>query len=163
METLANIILILLCLILVYNYYEINILSVNDDKKTLEKFINLKKINTIKQPKKDELLQDYLKKNKQKKQNFKKNIIKQKNNKENIKLNKNFHEQFINNIEEFSDIISEDDDIENNNHSLRNKNFLTSGFNSNVNSFQNSTKNSNQQLRKDIVVPKTKVNPWLLK
>ena len=161
METLANIILILLCLILVYNSYEINILSVNDDKKTLEKFINLKKINTTKQPEKDELLQDYLKKNKQKKQNFKKNINKL-NNKENFKLNKNFHNQFINNIEEFSDIVSEDD-IENNNHSLRNKNFLTSGFNSNVNSFQNSTKNSNQQLRKDIVVPKTKVNPWLLK
>ena len=163
METLANIILILLCLILVYNYYETNFLSVNDDKKTLEKFINSKKMNTTKQPEKDELLQDYLKKNKQKKQNFKKNINKLQNNKENFKLNKNFHDQFINNIEEFSDIVSENDDIENNNHSLRNKNFLTSGFNSNVNSFQNSTKNSNQQLRKDIVVPKIKVNPWLLK
>ena len=43
METLSNIILILLCLILVYNYYETNILSVNDDKKQLERFINLRK------------------------------------------------------------------------------------------------------------------------
>lgn len=161
METLSNIILILLCLILVYNYYETNILSVNDDKKQLERFINLRKINKKIQPKKDELLMDYLKKNKQKKQNFNKTMNKLKNNKENFKINKNFHKKFLNNIEEFSDV-SKNNDIKKSNHSLRNKNFLTSGFNSNINSFQNSTKNSNQQLRKDIVVPKTKVNPWLI-